>query len=170
MTATLIWLALHLGIPALLAGLIAKLPSVNAHTKSALLNKILDAVGNAAEDVLKTVLNGQDIEALFTAFGTGADLRTILSGLLPTLKSAVQTAIGPALTKALASLLGGDAAASERIVQALLSVLHDILSAKQTAKAPPQPGQVTQLADGHLLVVPHGQAIPAGSKLLVASK
>lgn len=160
---TILHLLIVFGVPALLAGLIVKLPPVNVHLKNAALTWLVNTIGNIAESVLKTALTGQDIEGVFTAWQAGTPLRNILSGLLPELLASVKQQIGPFLTLLLTKLIGGSDAANEVIVSKLLSVAHDVLAAKQAAGHTPLPGQVVKLESGRLLVVPHGQTPPASS-------
>ena len=150
--------------------LLAALPHVDIHTKYAIINHIVDTVGNAAEDILKAILTSGDIDAILTALASGSPIEAVLSGLLPAVTAQVEAAAGPLAKQALGQLLGSDAAATARIQTTILSAAHDIWTAHKTAAggATPQPGQVAQLLSGHLLVVPHGQSLPEGSKLVAS--
>jgi len=160
--------ALGLGATAT-AFVLSKLKTVDAHTKSALLNKIIDAIGNAAEDVVKAVLTHTDIDAILTALAGGTPIESVLKGLLPAMLTQVQSAIGPALGSILTALLGGDTAANTRISQSIISAVHDLALAHKAASntdVTATDKKVIQLQSGHLLVMPYNQKIPAGSTVV----
>lgn len=145
----------------------AKMPVVDVHTKSALLNKILDTIGNAAESLVKSVLNGNDIDALISGFAAGESPAALMAGLLPDLLKSLNAAIGPVLSTALSELLGGDQKANDTMSQAILAVVHDIVGLLGVHK-PAVGGQIVHLPSGHLLVVPAGQPVPDGCKVVSA--
>ena len=161
--------ALGLGATAT-AFILSKLKTVDAHTKSALLNKIIDAIGNAAEDVVRAVLTHLDLDAILTALAGGTPLESALKGLLPSMIAQVQAAIGPALGSILTALLGGDAAANTRISQSIIAAVHDLaIQHKAASNTDPNATdkKVVELQSGHLLVMPFNQKLPVNATRVV---
>lgn len=144
-----------------------KIPRVNIHTKSALVDKLVNTLANGAIDVAKAGLSHADLDGLLAAMASGTPIGVALGALLPGLEAATIAAAPQAAGTVLASLLGQQQAA-DRISAVVKSAVVDLVNAHRDAGNVPQPGQVVQLASKRLLVVPHGQAIPDGAKLIAS--
>lgn len=151
------------------AWVVGHMRAVNVHTKNARLDAIIDTAGNIGEDLVKVVLTSGDLQALASAVAGGTPLGDAIAHMQPALVGQVQEGLGPVLTKELTGILGDSAA--KRLAQVVVGATHDLIEAKRASGNPPLalPGQIVKLASGHMLVVPHGQPLPAGSTLVATN-
>jgi len=149
--------------------LLKRLPSqVDAHTPHALLNKLLDLFGNLGLALLRAALSAADLDQIAAAVAAGQPLSVVVKDKLPAWVASLEAAAGPALKAMVESLVGTGGLATwleQVILGALDKLLQGHLVVTEVAKDPSTPKQVVVLASGHMLVMPAGQAVPAGAVL-----